>query len=76
MDGAAGPLVSVIMPAYRSAATLVESVASVQAQTMADWELLIADDCSPDRTYELACSLAEQDGRIRVFRTPGNAGFV
>ena len=68
------PLVSVIMPAYRCADTLTESVGSVQVQTMADWELLIVDDCSPDATFALACELAAGDGRIRVLQTPGNAG--
>lgn len=68
------PLVSVIMPAYKCAALLRESVASVQAQTLPDWELLIVDDCSPDDTYETAQELAAQDHRIRAFQTAGNAG--
>ena len=68
------PLVSVIMPAYRCADVLIESVTSVQAQTVEDWELLIVDDCSPDDTFALANKLAAEDPRIRVFQTPGNAG--
>lgn len=68
------PIVSVIMPAYKCSGLLRESVASVQAQTVQEWELLIVDDCSPDDTYETACKLASQDGRIRAFQTPGNAG--
>lgn len=68
------PLVSVIMPAYKCSALLRESAASVQAQTMPDWELLIVDDGSPDDTYDTACQLALQDPRIRAFQTPGNAG--
>lgn len=68
------PLVSVIMPAYKCSVLLRESTASVQAQTMPDWELLIVDDCSPDDTYDTARSLASQDPRIRAFQTPGNAG--
>ncbi len=74
INGADRPLVSVIMPAYRSADVIAQSVASVQAQTVTDWELLIVDDCSPDRTYETAGALADADARIRLFQTPTNSG--
>lgn len=67
-------LVSIIMPAYCCSKYLPLSVASVQAQTWQNWELLIADDCSPDDTYETASRLAEHDPRIRVLRTAGNSG--
>ena len=69
-----GKTVSVVMPAYCCSASLRQSVASVVGQTWQDWELLIADDCSPDDTYAAACSLAEDDRRIRVFQTSSNAG--
>ena len=69
-----GPLVSVIMPVYRCTDTIGESVASVQAQTLGDWELLIVDDCSPDGTLPAAKALAADDPRIRVFSTPVNSG--
>ena len=68
------PLVSVIMPAYCGGAGIRRSVASVQAQTVDDWELLVVDDCSPDDTYVQLHALAEEDCRIRVFRTPVNSG--
>ena len=67
-------LVSIIMPAYRCSRFLPLSVASVQAQTWRSWELLIADDCSPDDTYSVASSLAEKDSRIRLLRTAENSG--
>lgn len=72
-DGAA-PLVSVIMPAFRATATLAVAVASVQSQTLPDWELLIVDDGSGDGTLEMAEGLAAQDPRIRVFRLEVNGG--
>lgn len=43
------PLVSVIMPAYGAEAYIEEAIASVQAQTYENWELLVLEDCSPDR---------------------------
>ena len=74
MENGKRPLVSVIMPAYRCAALLRESVASVQAQTMTDWELFIVDDCSPDDTFDTAKALEAEDARIHALQTAGNAG--
>ena len=47
-------LVSVIMPSYNTAEYISESIASVQKQSYADWELIIVDDCSTDKTDEIA----------------------
>lgn len=66
--------VSVITPAYNASRYLAESVASVQGQTFSDWEMVIVDDCSKDNTYELACSLAENDKRIIVIKHEKNSG--
>ena len=66
--------VSVVMPAYNVAAYLGEAVKSVQAQTVADWELLIVDDGSTDATQEIARRLADSDPRIKVLQKP-NGGI-
>jgi teichuronic acid biosynthesis glycosyltransferase TuaG len=60
--------VSVVMPAYNAEATLESSIRSVQAQTREDWELIVVDDGSADRTVELAQAAAAADPRIRVIR--------
>lgn len=62
----ASPAISVIMPAYKASATIEASVASVRAQTLRNWELIIVDDGSPDDTAAVAKSLAAKDSRIRV----------
>ena len=72
----AQPLVSVIMPVYNRLAHLRQAIDSVLAQTLADWELLVADDGSdaPVRAY-----LAElSDARIQVLPLPhsGNPSAV
>ncbi len=45
--------VSVILPAYRAAATLPATLASLFAQTFADFEVIVVDDASPDHTWEV-----------------------
>lgn len=76
MTGAARgtPLVSVITPAWNASATLARTIASVQAQSLADWEMLIVDDGSADGTRRLAERHAAGDGRIRVAGLAANAG--
>ena len=62
------PCVSVIMPAYNVAQTIEASIASVQAQTVSDWELLVIDDGSADDTATIAHRMAKQDARIRLIQ--------
>jgi teichuronic acid biosynthesis glycosyltransferase TuaG len=68
------PRVSVITPVWNAEATLGQTVASVQAQSFADWEMLIVDDGSTDASLALARALAAQDPRIRVLAQEANAG--
>ena len=60
--------VSVITPCYNAARYIGRTVASVQAQTLSDWEMIIIDDGSTDNSAGLVASLAEQDPRIRLVR--------
>jgi hypothetical protein len=66
------PSVSVVIPCYRQAHVLAECVASVQAQTHADWEAIIVNDGSPDDTRAVAQDLVAGDSRLRyVEKTNG-----
>ena len=60
------PLISVVMPAYNERPRIARAIESVRAQTIDDWELLIADDGSTDATAEEARRAAGDDPRIRV----------
>ena len=60
------PAISVIMPAYNVERYLAASVESVLRQSYDDWELVIVNDGSTDRTGTIAEALAGRDARIRV----------
>ena len=65
--------VSVVMPCYQSGETVERSVRSVQAQTMADWELIAVDDGSTDDTLARLRALQKDEPRMRVVHQ-SNAG--
>jgi len=65
--------ISIIMPVYNVAGYVTESLASVQAQTCRDWELIVVNDGSTDGTEERVRAVAEGDPRIRLVNQP-NAG--
>ncbi len=68
------PLVSVVVPAYGVEEWLQECLAGLVAQTHREWEAVVVDDGSPDRSGEIAEEWAVRDKRIRVVHTP-NGGL-
>lgn len=68
------PLVSVLMTAYNREKYIGEAIESVIASTYQNWELIIVDDCSADRTVEIARSYEAKDDRIRVYINEKNLG--
>lgn len=68
------PLVSVIMPSYNVERHIAESIRSVQAQTVPDWELLISDDCSTDGTRAVVERIVAEDPRVQLFPLEENSG--
>jgi glycosyltransferase involved in cell wall biosynthesis len=67
-------LVSIIMPSYNSAITIVESIESVLSQSYKNWELLITDDCSIDSTPDVVKEYQRKDSRIKFFSLEENGG--
>ncbi|MEK7949565.1 trifunctional glycosyltransferase/class I SAM-dependent methyltransferase/polysaccharide deacetylase [Luteolibacter soli] len=65
--------VSVIVPARNAAATLPRTLESLLEQTFADWEAIVVDDGSTDRTAAIAGEFAAKDKRFRLLRQE-NAG--
>ena len=60
------PQITIIMPLYNKAAEVLGSVASVRAQTVTDWELIVVDDGSSDGGADLVDRLADQ--RIKIIK--------
>ena len=59
------PLVSIIMPAYNNERYVESSIQTVINQTYSNWELLIVDDCSTDRTMGIIQRVSKSDSRIK-----------
>lgn len=58
--------ISVIIPVFRTAATLHRCVESVRAQDFSDWEMLLVDDGSDDSAPEMCDDFARKDHRIKA----------
>ncbi len=61
------PAISVIVPVYKAEQYLPRCIESLLAQTFSDYEVLLIDDGSPDRSGEICDEYAQGDSRIRVF---------
>ncbi len=67
-------LVSVIMPTYNSEKFIAESIDSIINQSYSNFELLITDDNSNDKTVEIIKKFQEADSRIKLFILNKNSG--
>lgn len=68
------PDFSIIMPTFNSRLYVEQSIRSVQAQTLTNWELLISDDGSKDDSRQLLEALAQSDSRIKIVFNDVNNG--
>lgn len=69
-------LISIIVPVYNVEKYIVETMDCVRRQTYSDWELLLVEDGSTDRTAEIIAHYTKQTGdkRIHLLRQPYNMG--
>lgn len=65
------PLFSVILPAHNAEKTLAATLVSLARQTCDDWEAIVLDDGSTDRTGRIATAFARVETRVRVVRLSG-----
>ena len=61
------PQVSILMPVRNEERFLPAALRSIQKQTLRNWELVVVDDGSCDRTPDILRSFAKSDQRIRIF---------
>jgi GT2 family glycosyltransferase len=69
------PRISLIIPTYRRADQILALLERIGAQTQADYEVIVVDDCSGDGTYERLREQADHLAyAVRVLSTPTNGG--
>jgi glycosyltransferase involved in cell wall biosynthesis len=68
------PLVSIGLPVYNGENFVAEAIQCVLSQTFTDWELIISDNASTDRTLSICRGFADKDSRIRVYESKRNMG--
>ncbi len=70
------PLVTVLTPVYNGEKYLVECIESVLAQTYENWEYAIVNNCSTDKTLEIAQAYAKKDKRIQLINNAQHVGAI
>jgi len=70
------PKVSVIMSVYNGEKYLKEAIESILNQTFRDFEFIIVDDGSTDKTPEILNEYAKKDKRIKIITNPKNIGLT
>jgi cellulose synthase/poly-beta-1,6-N-acetylglucosamine synthase-like glycosyltransferase len=60
------PLVSIITPVYNGEKFIPECLESIRTQTYSNFEHIIVNNCSTDRTLEIAQDYASRDSRVRI----------
>lgn len=68
------PAISVVMPAFNAEKYIDRAISSILNQTFEDLELVIVDDQSTDRTWEIIQEHASRDARVRAHRNEVNSG--
>lgn len=66
------PLISILMPAYNAEKYIAEAIESILNQTFTDFELIISDDASTDKTWEIIQDYSKKDKRISIYKNKKN----
>lgn len=69
------PYFSIVMPAYGVEKYIEQAIQSILMQTYDNWEIIVVNDCSKDRSAQIAKQTAEKDSRIRVVNHDVNKGL-
>lgn len=67
-------LVSIIVPTYNTEKFIKQTIESVLSQSYTNWEMILADDASTDKTIVIIEEFAQKDSRIKLLKLPENRG--
>jgi glycosyltransferase involved in cell wall biosynthesis len=67
-------LVSIVIPTFNSEKFIAETIESIQTQTFTNWEVVVVDDGSSDKTVSILSKIAQLDKRIHFFQLEKNSG--
>ncbi|WP_426292925.1 glycosyltransferase family 2 protein [Dyadobacter endophyticus] len=70
------PLVSIVIPVYNREKLITATLESALSQTYPNFEVVVVDNQSTDKTWAILQSIAQQDKRVRVFQNETNVGPV
>lgn len=70
------PILSVLMPVFNSEQFVTDAIKSILSQSFKDFEFLILNDASTDRSFEIIKDFENKDPRIKVFQNEKNLGVV
>jgi glycosyltransferase involved in cell wall biosynthesis len=76
MKFSSDPPVSVLMPVFNAEPYLAAAIESILNQTFADFEFIIIEDGSTDKSRDIAAAYASQDRRIRLICSDSNQGIA
>lgn len=69
------PLVTIGVTCFNAEDTIARAIASALSQDWPDLEVVVVDDCSTDRSWEILTDLAERHGRLKIVRHERNSGY-
>ncbi|MDD5731926.1 MAG: glycosyltransferase family 2 protein [Patescibacteria group bacterium] len=70
------PKISVLMPAYNAEKYIGEAIESILNQTFTNFEFIIIDDCSTDKTWDIIQEYVKKNNKIRSFKNEKNLGIA
>lgn len=68
------PLLTIVMPTHNVEQYIDDAIKSILSQTFENFELIVVDDSSVDRTFERLTTWEARDSRLRLYRNPGSGG--